>query len=271
MTVDDQTVEQWAQTHRFSEPLRLAEVEAGVMARGPAAGSRMPLWVHALGAVGWFFMGIAFLLGAGASLLGLLAAWLADRDAAGGSGFWMDMTQLVFCVCALAYAFYLVEVVRARRRQVVDIVSAVVTVVASAATFMVLRSTAETVPALLSLAVPVTGVLGVALLVASTTSKPPHRPDDTRKPPRRGPSDQAVYERYLRTRELALDIVVGRGLVKLDDLERGRINAMPLGYWDELDGVDERERRRILEYAVIGWRTFSDADRRAWSPPAKRP
>ena len=150
-------------------------------------------------------------------------------------------------------------------------VSAVVTVLASAATFMVLRSTSETVPDLLSLAVPVTGVLGAALLVASTMSEPPRRTDDTRKPPRRGPSDQAVYERYMRTRELALDIVVDRGLVKLDDLEKGRINAMPLGYWDELDGVDERERRRILEYAVIGWRPFSDGDRRAWSPPAQRP
>jgi hypothetical protein len=269
--VDDQTAEQWVQSHQFSEPLRLAEVEAGVLTREPVAGTGLPLWVRAVGAVGWIFVGIAFLLGAGASLLGLLAAWLAGRDAAGGSGLWMGVTQLVYVCSAFAYAFYLVEVVRARRRQVHDMVFAAVTVVASAATFMVLRSSPETVPGLVSLAVVITGVLGAALLVASIMSEASRPTDDTRKPPLRGPSKKADHERYLHTRELALDIVVDRGLVKIDDLEKARMNNVPLGYWDELDGVDERERRRILEYAVIGWRTFSDADRRVWSPPAQRP
>ena len=114
MSVDDQTAEQWARSHHFSEPLRLAEVEAGVLAREPVAGTGLPLWVHAVGAVGWFFVGIAFLLGAGASLLGLLAVWLAGRDAAGGSELWMGVTQVVYVCSAFAYAFYLVEV-RARK------------------------------------------------------------------------------------------------------------------------------------------------------------
>jgi hypothetical protein len=270
VSTDDESVEQWARSHHFSEPLRLAEVEAGVLAREPVAAPGLPLWIHAIGAVGWIFMGIAFLLGAGASLLGLLAAWLAVRDAPGDSGSWMGVAQLVYVCSAFAYAFYLVEVVRATRRQVVDMVSAVVTVVASAATFMVLRSSPGTVPDLVSLAVVVTGVLGALVLVASIMSRTPRPTDDTRKPPLRGPSRKADRENYLHTRELALDIVVDRGLVKLDDLEKSRINRIPLGYWEELDGVDERERRRILEYAVIGWRTFSDHDRRAWSPPGLR-
>lgn len=268
--VDDWSAEQWARTHDFSEPLRLAEVEAGVLAREPVAVPGLPLWVHAVGAVGWVFMGISYFLGMGAPVLGLLTAWLAGQESSGASDAWMSVTQLVFCVSVPTQAFYLVEVVRAKRRHLHDTVFAAITVLASAATFAVLRSSSEPVPDLVWLAVVVTGLVGVALVVASMMSKAPRSTNDARKPPLRGPSGTADRERYLHTRALALDIVVDRGLLRLDDLEKSRINNIPLGYWEELDGVDERERRRILEYALIGWRTFSDHDRRSWSPPARR-
>jgi hypothetical protein len=31
---------------------------------------------------------------------------------------------------------------------------------------------------------------------------------------------------------------------------------MPLGYWNELDGLSEREWRRVLERRHVGWREF---------------
>jgi hypothetical protein len=37
---------------------------------------------------------------------------------------------------------------------------------------------------------------------------------------------------------------------------------MPLGYWSELDGLDEREWRRVLERRHVGWRDFDASDRR---------
>lgn len=36
---------------------------------------------------------------------------------------------------------------------------------------------------------------------------------------------------------------------------------MPLGYWSELDGLDERAWRRVLEYRHVGWREFDASDK----------
>ena len=63
-----------------------------------------------------------------------------------------------------------------------------------------------------------------------------------------------------------LEILQRRGLVALDEADRKRLNEMPLGYWDELDGVDDKEWRRILEYRHVGWRYFDTTDRRPWPP-----
>lgn len=63
-----------------------------------------------------------------------------------------------------------------------------------------------------------------------------------------------------------LEILQRRGLVALDEADRKRLNEMPLGYWDELDGVDDKEWRRILEYRHVGWRDFDTTDRRPWPP-----
>lgn len=272
MSVNDQPVEEWARTHPFSQPLRLAEVEAGVLARAPLAGTGTSWVVGALTGVGWLSMVVAFFLGPGVALVGLLAVWLAGRDAPpGGADVWIDVAGLVFGVGSLAFAFYLVEVVRARRRHAHDVVSAVVTVVASAASFFLLRSLpADAAPGWLSVAVIAMGVIGAAVLVASLLSAPRTSKPQRSQPPARGPLDAADRDRYLETRERVLGIVVDRGLLTSDELEQGRINAMPLGYWEELDGVEEKERRRILEYAVIGWREFTPSDQRVWSPPEQQ-
>lgn len=272
MSVNDESVEQWAREHPFGQPLRLGEVEAGVLARTPLAGTGTAWWVGAIGAVGWLSMGVFFLLGPGVALVGLLAIWLAGQEAPpGGTDVWITVSGLAFGVGSLAYALYLVEVVRARRRHTRDLVFGMVTVVASAVAFVLLRSLpSDVAPSWLSIAVVAMGALGAALAAASLLSNPRPSKRERTQPPLRGPVAAADRDRYLRTRARVLDIVVHRGLLEVDEVEQGRINAMPLGYWEELDGAEEKERRRILEYAVIGWREFTPSDQRVWSPPDRQ-
>lgn len=273
MSVNDQSVEEWARSHPFSEPLRLGEVEAGVLAHEPLGGTGTSWWVGAIGAVGWVSMAVMFFLGPGVAVVGLLAIWIAGGDAPpGGTDVWTTVAGLAFGVGSLAYALYLVETVRAGRRHTRDLVFGAVTLAASAVSFVLVRSLPSGVaPRWLWIAVVAMGVLGAALLVASLRSAPRRSTGAKVPPPTRGPVDARQRERYLRSRARALDIVVGRGLLKADEVEQGRINAMPLGYWEELDGVEERERRRILEYAVLGWRQFTPSDQRVWSPPQQQP
>jgi len=270
---DDRSVEEWARSHPFSQPLRLGEVESGVLSRAPLGGGGVSWGVGAVAAVGWLSMAVVFVLGPGVALIGLLAIWLAGRESPpGGTDVWITVAGLAFALGALAYAFYLVEVVRARRRQARDLVFAVVTVVPSVASFFLLRDLPpEVAPRWLGVAVVAMGALGVAVIVASALSTPGTSKPQRSQPPARGPLDSSDRDRYLETRERVLGIVVDRGLLRADELEQGRINAMPLGYWEELDGVDEKERRRILEYAVIGWREFTPSDQRIWSPPQQQP
>ncbi len=272
MSVNEQPVEEWARSHRFSEPLSLGEVESGVLARPPADDTSLPLWVAGIGALGWVAMGFFFLVGPGIGFFGLLAIWLAGRETPpGGAEFWTTVAMLVFAVGALSLALYAVEVVRARKRNGRDILFGGAPVLASAASFLLLRTMSpDPAPGFLAIAVVALGVAGAVILIASLASKPPKRKQSNRVPPRRGPTGQAEYDRYLRTRERVLDIVVKRGLLKVDEIEQGGINSLPLGYWEELDGVDERERRRILEYSVLGWREFTASDERPWSPPENR-
>lgn len=269
MNVNDQPVEEWAKSHRFSEPLRLGEVEDGVLARPPADGTGMPWWVAGIGALGWVAMGLFFLVGPGIGLIGLLAIWLAGQESPpGGADLWTNVAMFVFAMGSLSLAFYAVEVVRAKKRNVRDILFGGAPVVASVASSLLLRTMSPgSAPTFLWIGVVALGVVGALILIASLASTPPKPKRSTRVPPRRGPADEAAYDRYLRTRERVLDIVVTRGLLKVDEIEQGGINSLPLGYWEELDGVDERERRRILEYSVLGWREFTASDERPWSPP----
>ena len=273
MSANDRSVEEWARTHPFSQPLRLGEVEGGILSRPPLTGPGTGWAVGVIAAVGWLSMGVFFLLGPGVALLGLLAIWLAGRAAPpGGRDVWVDVAGLVFAVGSLVYVFYLAQVVRTGRRHSRDLVFAAVTIVASAVSFVLARSLPDGLaPGWLSLAVVAMGVLGAGVLVASMLSSAPPAKRETTQPPVRGPADAATRDHYLHTRERVLDILVDRRLLTADELERSRINAMPLGYWEELDGTDERERRRILEYAVLGWREFTASDQRIWSPPQQQP
>lgn len=272
MNVYDQSAKEWAESAHFSEPLRLGEVEQGILARRPVKARSAPWWVSLLGVVGWAALALAFIIGPGVSVLGALFVWLGTKaDPPAGSDFWLGMARWVFLLGALAYVFYLVEVVKARRRRRLDQLFAALTVAGCLATDLLLRRAASPEPPWgLRTLVWALALVAAAMLVASIASKPlapGAEGSSKRKPPIRGPEDAKEYERYVNTREQVLDILVHRGLLQVDPIERGRINSMPLGYWEELDGVDERERRRILEYASLGWREFSAGDRRPWSQP----
>lgn len=271
----DQSAEEWAESARFSEPLRLGEVEQGILARRPVKATGAPWWASVLGVVGWAALALAFILGPGVSLLGAVFVWLGTQaDPPAGADFWLGTARWVFLLGALAYVFYLVEVMRARRRRRLDQLFAGLTIVGCLATDLLLRrATSPELPWGLKTLVWALALVAVAVLVASIASKPlalESEGNSKRKPPNRGPEDEKEYERYVRTRELVLNIMVHRGLLNVDPIEEGRLNSMPLGYWEELDGVDERRWRHILEYATIGWREFTESDRRVWSPPEKQ-
>lgn len=62
-------------------------------------------------------------------------------------------------------------------------------------------------------------------------------------------------------RDRLLDVLIHRRLVDVDEGDRIRLREMPLGYWPELDGLDQREWRRVLEYRHVGWREFDENDK----------
>lgn len=265
--MSDQSVEEWARTTRFGDPVKLGDVEKGVLAREPVSAPAMPWWMPIMTLVGWSSLGIGWTLGFGLPILGLLSIWIG-RDDAGGN--WWRVAQMIFVVSALTQASLLYHHLSDRRREAIVWVSAMLTVAASAGAYVLVRSADSPLePWPLRPGIVLTGVLTFAILVVTLRSKP-HTRSTRMRPPLRGPRDDDTRNRLVLTRERVLDILSERGLVKIDEADRQRLREMPLGYWEELDGVDERERRRILEYRFVGWREFDESDRRAWPPPVKR-
>lgn len=264
---NEQSVEEWAKTAEFTTPLQYGEVEAGVLAREPVSAGRMELWMPLLTVGSWAVFGFVYILGLGATVLGMLFVWLGTRQ--GGGQTWLDMAQVVFVGSAFVEICLLFTVAKSRRREGIDWGTAVVVVAACAVAYLVLREASDaSAPALLSPAIIGTGAIACLVLVASLVGKP-YVENTSKTPPQRGPKDDIKRYRYTMSRERVLDILVKRGLVKIDEADRLRLREMPLGYWEELDNIDERERRRILEYRLHGWREFTESDRRAWSPPEK--
>ncbi len=271
MNVNEQSVEEWAESAHFSQPLRLGAVEAGILARRPAASTSLGRSYPLLVALTWPVLAFAFLLGPGLALLGLLAAWLSTSDdPPPDHDFWLSVAHLIFVVGAFTEVFVLVEAFRSRHREWFYLGTALLTSASSAVAFVLLRSSSRAEPWGLAPAVLAMGVLGIGVLVVSVVAKPrTSGPNASREPPKRGPERDGEHWHYVRTREQVLDTLIRRGLLKVDEADRRRLNEMPLGYWEELDNVDEREWRRILEYRIVGWREFTVSDRRAWSPPEK--
>ena len=272
MGVNDESVEEWARSSRFSQPLRLGEVEAGILARRPAASESLGKSFPFLRALTWPVLAFAFLLGPGLALLGLLAVYLGTgQEPPVGDNGWLRVAHLIFVVGAFTELSALVDAVRSRHREWFHLATALLTVVGTAVAIVLLRSSEWEEPWGLTLAVVAMGIFAVGVIVVSVRARPQRPgPNASRKPPKRGPEDDGAYWHYIRTRRQVLGTLIERGLLKVDAADRQRLDEMPLGYWDELDGVDEREWRRILEHRFVGWREFTASDQRAWCPPPKR-
>ncbi len=272
MGVDDESVEAWARSSHFSQPLRLGEIEAGILARPPAASESLGTSFAFLRALTWPVLTFAFFLGPGLALVGLLAVYLGtEQEPPVGENGWLRVAHLIFVVGAFTELSALVDAARSRHREWFHLATALLNVVATAAAIVVLRSSEWDEPWGLTLAVVAMAIFAIGVLAVSVRAKPRGPgPNAGRKPPKRGPERDGDHWHYIRTRKQVLGTLIERGLLKVDEADRQRLNEMPLGYWDELDDVDEREWRRILEHRFVGWREFTASDQRPWSPPQKR-
>jgi hypothetical protein len=272
VSANDQTVEEWAASAHFPQPLRLGAVEAGILARRPAASTSLGRSYPLLVALTWPVLAFAFMLGPGLALLGLLAAYLGtSQEPPVGQNMWLWVSHVIFVVGAFTELSALVDAVKSRHREWFHLGTALLTAAATALAFVLLRSSPWDEPWGLTPAVVAMGVFAIGVIVVSVLAKPrAPGPNAGRNPPKRGPENDNEYWHYKRTRTHVLDTLIRRGLLKIDEADRTRLNEMPLGYWEELDNVDEREWRRILEYRIVGWREFTQSDRRAWSPPEKQ-
>lgn len=254
-----QAVDGWARTAQFSQPLRWGEAEAAVLERDypPLPGM---LALKIMGAVGIGVTALIALPLFGAAVIGLVLVALAPAQDTGEEGL-LWLARLAFGLAILVAGTGLSAWWQTRRRSAVFVSTAAGTAIgAGAACVLLLVFELPEMPWLTVLALAA-AVLGTIHLVLELASKP-EGGDKSRKPPRRGPRRSGQRLRAEKARSRLLEVLIQRQLVKVDEGDRIRLRQMPLGYWSELDGLDEREWRRVLEYRHVGWRDFDAGDGR---------
>lgn len=259
-------VDPWARAAVFAEGRIWGDAEAAVLAREypPLPGTAV-LRVFSL--IAW--AGIVILLvvpTVGSAAIGLLLAVLGTSAGSVGAAH----AFLVGC----RFAFVIANVMAltaiglwwelGRRRTWYGLIASAVTLCAAATTHAWLRGHADDLPdvawlPILILSATLFGLVGLVLALLSPWESKGKK--SRRKPPRRGPRGDKG-QRCLIARHRLLEILLQRRLVTLDDGDKIRVKEMPLGYWCELDGLDEREWRRVLEYRHVGWREFDANDRK---------
>ncbi|WP_068249982.1 hypothetical protein [Janibacter corallicola] len=260
-----ETVEEWARTAEFPEPIVWGDVEAGILTREPRKGPGLPvgMWVRVV--LAWVGIAAFVIVVFGASLFGLVFVILGNVIQ--GLGWDWDMAaRVAFVVAILVEVPSFLTWLETRRRSAMSTAVSTLTLVASVAAWIVILLGEGFSISWLSLFVTVAAVSALVVLVLGLRSKPEGRPKN-RIPPRRGPRGYRKRADYTDARAQVLQILQKRRLVTVDEADEQRLKEMPLGYWEELDGVDEKEWRRILEYRHVGWRDFDESDRRAWPPP----
>ena len=256
---DRRAVDSWAQAATFSHPVKLGEAEAAVMARAypPLPGRGVAVLV---GSLGWIGVAFLALITAGSSVvgLGLLIAGESMNKRAAADDVLLG-ARFAFIVAIIAALTYVSVWWQTRRRGTFEVLVGVITFVAStSACGAYLLMEVKDAPWLL-VSILCALVSGAALLIVELGSEPDGRAK-SRKPPRRGPKGERMRVQMLRARRRLLQILVDRKLLELDGADLIRLDEMPLGYWSELDGVDEAEWRRILEMRHVGWREFDAGD-----------
>lgn len=255
-----EVVDPWARAAEFSTSHLWGEAEAAVLAREypplPATAAlrtfRIVTWAGLV-----VFLALPTV---GASMIGFILTALgttvtnagAARDLLVGS----RLAFIVSNVVALTALGLWHEL--GRRRTWFGLSTSAVTLSASIATYVWLLAHADGLPKVpwLSVLVPSAGLFALlGLVLALISPREGEGKNSRRKPPQRGPRGEE-RQRCLLARHRLLEILQERRLVHLDEADKVRVKEMPLGYWAELDGLDEREWRRVLEYRHVGWRDF---------------
>lgn len=247
-------VDSWARTAEFARPFSWGEAEAAVLARdyGRLPGS---FAARMLGIVGWTAVAVAAVPLAGSSLIGLvLVAFGCNATSADAAQDWFSLANFAFVFATVAAVTTFTIWWETRRRSVVLLIINALSLIGSAAAYTVLAVSSATAESWLPILMLASGLVSAVTLGLGLFSKPEGR-RNSRKPPRRGPRGDK-RARAMRARKRLLEVVVHRGLVKLDEADLIRVGEFPLGYWSELDGLDEREWRRVLERRHTGWRDF---------------
>lgn len=253
-----QAVDGWARTERFSQPFSWGEAEAAVLERSyPPLPGRFLL--NAVGAVAMGLLALIVVPLFGSAVVGLVLVALAGGQETGAE-LLLWLARIAFGAAIFVAGTGLSVWWQTRRRSVLGVALAAVTATASAATYVLLLVLDLPTMPWLSILVLGAGVLGLADLVLELVSRP-EGGAKSRKPPRRGPRSSDKRQRAGVARDRLLDVLIHRRLVDVDEGDRIRLREMPLGYWSELDGLDEREWRRVLEYRHVGWREFDASDK----------
>lgn len=248
-------VDSWAREMEFSRPFKWGEAETAVLAREypPLPGSAV---ARTVGVLAWVFIVILGAPVLGAAVVGFaLAAVASAQDTQAAADGWLSAATFLFVIAVIAAGTALSLWWETRRRSPLELVLNGANTLASGSAFAVLAASPISAEGWLPLLIIATGLVSAVAFGLGVFSKPEGRAKK-RKPPPRGPRSADKRARARRARQRLLDVVIHRGLVDLDEADRIRVGEMPLGYWNELDGLSEREWRRVLERRHVGWREF---------------
>jgi hypothetical protein len=247
-------VDSWARDLEFSQPFSWGEAEAAVLARDypPLPGSFV---VRLFGVVAWVLIAVLAVPTLGGAVVGFAAITAAvAQDGQAAADGWLSPATTLYVVGVISVGAMLSVWWETRRRSLMLLIVSGSSALAAAASWVVLALSPVSAGGWLPLLIIATAVIGTVTFLLGAFSKPEGRPKN-RKPPRRGPRGDK-RARAAKARQRLLEVVVHRGLVDLDEADRIRVAEMPLGYWNELDGLSEREWRRVLERRHVGWREF---------------
>lgn len=248
------TVDSWARDMPFSRPFSWGEAEAAVLSRDypPLPGSFV---IRLVGVVAWVLIAVLAVPTLGGGVMGFAAiAAAVAQDGQAAAEAWISPATVLYGLGVLSVGSMLSMWWETRRRSPVLLIISGASALAAAASWVVLALSPISAEGWLPLLIIATAVIGAVTFLLGAFSKPEGRPKN-RKPPRRGPRGDK-RARAAKARQRLLEVVVHRGLVDLDEADRIRVAEMPLGYWNELDGLGECEWRRVLERRHVGWREF---------------
>ena len=206
----NESVEEWARTAEFPEPIVWGDVEAGILTREPKKGPRLPMVWKLRVALAWVGIAAFAIVVFGASVFGLVFVVIGTL-VEGVSWDWDVPARFAFAVAALVELNSLRGWFEIRRRSTLTMVVSALTLVASVGAWIALVLGEGFGISWLLLFVTVAAVTALSVIVLGLLSKPEGRPKN-RKPPRRGPRKLSTWRDYKDARARVLEILQQVGL-----------------------------------------------------------